>query len=150
MLTDQQFEGRYGRDRLRAAFGVKPIFQGENRPWLKFCQRFTISADIDDPLATRVFDWFNKLYGDRLNVDFAFGGSLVLIRGDAFRLRCFRFYGKVCIVCSAKHRGGPIVWMEPEGQVRVVNLLEDPGAFIEGLTPELADRLTDSDEIAEF
>ena len=144
-MTDQQFEAAMVAIDCELRQESTLISGREVRAWLKFCQRFKMSMGIDDPIADRIFDWYRRLYGERLNLDCDFGDSLVLIRGDAFRLRCFRFYGKVCVVCSAKNRGQPISWIGPEGEIAVVNLLDDPSAFIDGLTAELADRLTDSD-----
>jgi hypothetical protein len=69
-----------------------------------------------------------------------FGKSFVAIRGDTFRIRCFRFYGVMYAICSVEMLGRKISERTPQGVAReVVNLLDDS---IEGLTPELARRLS--------
>jgi hypothetical protein len=115
----------------------------EIRGWMNFCQRFNISAALDDPLADRIFDWFKTIYGDRLNLDADFGKSFVIIRGDAYRIRCFRLYGTVCAICSVEALGREVRLQMPFGEHRpVVNLLE---GSIEGLTDALARRLLPAD-----
>jgi hypothetical protein len=112
----------------------------EIRGWMKFCQRFNISVALGDPVANRIVDWFKAIYGDRLNVDMDFGTSFVSIRGDMFRIRCFRFYGVMYAICSVEMLGREIRQRTGHGQERtVINLLDDS---IEGLTPELAGRLS--------
>jgi len=115
--------------------------------WVKFCQRFNISVAFGDPLANRIVDWFKALYGDRFNVDMDFGKSFVVIRGDTYRIRCYRFYGVMYAICSVETLGRKIHQRTARNVIRtVVNLLDDS---IEGLTPELARRLSpdECDEI---
>jgi hypothetical protein len=120
------------------------IIGREIRGWLKFCQRFKISLALDDPLAGRVIDWFKAMYGDRLNLDADFGKSFVIIRGDPYRIRCFRIYGVVYAICSVDTLGREIRQRMPHGEERpVVNLLDSD--IVEGLTPELARRLSPAD-----
>lgn len=116
----------------------------EIRGWLKFCRRFKISLTLDDPLAGRVIDWFKAIYGDRLNLDADFGKSFVIIRGDPYRIRCFRVYGVVYAICSVETQGREVRQLMVHGEEHpVVNLLD--GDIIEGLTPELARRLSPAD-----
>ncbi|MGD0498032.1 MAG: hypothetical protein ABSC23_06310 [Bryobacteraceae bacterium] len=112
----------------------------EIRGWMKFCQRFDVSMALGDPLADRIVAWFSALYGERLNVDMDFGKSFVVIRGDTYRMRCFRFYGVMYAICSVDTLGRKIRQRNAQGVERpVVNLLD---GSIEGLTPELARRLS--------
>jgi hypothetical protein len=112
----------------------------EIRGWMKFCQRFRISVALGDPLADRIVEWFKVLYGDRLNIDMDFGKSFVVIRGDSYRMRCFRIYGTVYAICSIDLLGRKMRQRAPLGVERpVVNLLDGD---VEGLTPELARRLS--------
>ena len=116
----------------------------EIRGWLKFCERFKISVALDDPLACRVTAWFETMYGVRLNLDSDFGKSFVIVRGDPYRIRCFRTHGVVYVICSATILGREIRQRTPDGEERpVVNLLD--GDIIEGLTPELARCLSPAD-----
>src|ERR1017187_9529862 len=112
----------------------------EIRGWMKFCQRFHTSVALGDPVADRIVDWFKAIYGDRLNVDLDFGKSFVSIRGDTYRIRCFRFYGVMYVICSVEILGREIHQRTADGQERtVINLLD---GSIEGLTRELAGRLS--------
>jgi hypothetical protein len=112
----------------------------EIRGWMKFCQRFHISAALGDPVANRLFEWFKTIYGDRLNVDIDFSKSFVSIRGDAYGIRCFRFFGVICAICSVEMLGREIRQRTEHRQERtVINLLDES---IEGLTLALAERMS--------
>lgn len=113
------------------------IIGREVRGWFKFCIRFKIDAPFGDDPTNRVIDWFEAMYGDRLNLDLDFGTSVILIRGDPYRVRCCRCFGHAFVVCSAA--------------VEVVNLCKsnlDPPIVnlidhcIEGLTVDLTQRLS--------
>ncbi len=55
-----------------------------------------------DPLSEKVMNWFAVRYGDRINTDFDFGHSIMLLRGDLTRFRCTRFFGRVFEICCAE------------------------------------------------
>ena len=111
----------------------------ELRAWGAFCIRYSISMSMNDARATRIFDWFKNLYGERLNVDWDFGQTAVDIQGDLYGLRCVHFYGTMYAVCSpsllnirAQHR-------TQNGTTRtIINLLD----HVQSLTPTLAQRLS--------
>jgi hypothetical protein len=65
------------------------------RGWLKFCKRFHIAFPLHEPPADRIIGWFKALYGERLNPDLDFGKSIISVRGDMYRIHCFRFYGVI-------------------------------------------------------
>lgn len=72
----------------------------ELRGWMTFCGRYNLEGiGMSDPLSERVFRWFAERYGERLNLDTDFGHSVLLLRGDAVRFRCARFYGRVLEIC---------------------------------------------------
>src|SRR6185312_4340795 len=81
----------------------------------KFSQRFRMSLIFGEPFADRIIDWFKAMYGDRLNVDMDFGKSFVVIRGDTYRMRCFRFYGVMYAICSIDVIGRKIHERTPQG-----------------------------------
>lgn len=139
-LSDAEFDAVLTEidDQLRTE--SDRIVGREIRGWMKFCQRFQMSFLLADPLAGRIVEWFKVLYGSRLNVDMDFGKSFVAIRGDTYRLRCFRFYGAMYAICSIEAIGRDICERTSQGiERRAVNLLDDS---IEELTPELARRLS--------
>jgi hypothetical protein len=111
----------------------------ELRGWFKLCQQIRLSADLDHPLASRTFEWFRTVYGERLNVDMDLGMTVVDILGDLYRLRCIRIYGTVYAVCSpaltSELLGKRIAISAPGASV---NLLD----CIESLTPDLAGRFS--------
>jgi hypothetical protein len=139
-LSDAEFEAVMAEIDAELRQENDRIVGREVRGWAKFCQRFRISIALGEPLADRIVDWFKALYGDRLNVDFDFGKSYVVIRGDTYRVRCFRFYGVMYAICSVQMAGRRICQRTPHDVERaVVNLLDDS---VEGLTPELVRRLS--------
>ena len=112
----------------------------ELKGWIKYCQRFKVGSPLGDPLSTRIIKWFEVLYGERLSLDADFGKSIAVIRGDAYRMRCFRFYGVMYVICSAYVIGRKIHQITPQGVDRpVANVID---GSVEGLTPDLARRLS--------
>lgn len=52
------------------------------------------------PISARIFDWYEKRYGDRLKLDFSPGRMVVLVEEDLWVLRLPRIYGSAEIVVS--------------------------------------------------
>ena len=139
-LTDAQFDAVMAEIDAELRRENDRIIGREIRGWMKFCRRLKISLALGDPLADRIVDWFKALYGDRLNVDMDFGKSFVVIRGDTYRMRCFRICGTVYAVCAVELVGCKLAELTSRPGVHpLVNLLDGD---IEGLTPELARRLS--------
>lgn len=113
------------------------IIGREVRGWFKYCIRFGINAPFGDDPTNRIIDWFKAMYGDRLNLDLDFGTSVILIRGDPYRVRCFRCFGHAFVVCSAAIAVIKLCKSNPDPPV--VNLIDD---CIEGLTVDLTQRLS--------
>jgi HEPN domain-containing protein len=112
----------------------------ELRGWIRYSQKFKITLSLGDPLATRVIKWFEVLYGERLLLDADFGKSIAVIRGDVYRMMCFRFYGVMYVICSADVVGRRMRQVTPQGVERTVANMIDGN--VEGLTPDLARRLS--------
>ena len=72
----------------------------ELRGWMNFCRRFNLAMRMDDPLAVRIFDWFKKQYGDRLNLQMDFGTTVAHIRHDLYPMRLIRIYGSTIVHCD--------------------------------------------------
>lgn len=53
-----------------------------------------------ESLSAHILDWFDQRYGERLKVDFSIGYSVVMMKGDAWLLRCPLMYGAVTVVCD--------------------------------------------------
>ncbi|WP_162917669.1 hypothetical protein [Dongia deserti] len=60
-----------------------------------------------DDLAIRIFDWFDTRCGDRLKADWGPGNSVIVIRGDAYRLVLPRVSGTVHAICDRSKHGQP-------------------------------------------
>jgi len=91
--------------------GARPI-QG----WFRISRRFglgltmfpqkkspTPGVYVGDDLALRIFEWFDRRYGDRLCMDFDLGQTVIVLRNDAHRAILPRIYGKVQLVCDPTH-----------------------------------------------
>jgi HEPN domain-containing protein len=118
-----------------------PIFRGrEVRGWAMFCQRFGLDeVRMDHPLSQRIYAWFHAMYGDRLNIDFDLGKTVVHLNGDLYPLRCVRSFGTVIVICSPSMLGmnlGPK--LRTDGTRPILNILD----FVLGLTPAMARRLS--------
>lgn len=120
-----------------------PIVGRELKAWFKYCQRFQISAPLGDPLSVKIINWFEKLYGDRLNLDVDFGTAAAVVRGDVYAMRCFRFYGTMFAICTPKVLGKTLNPVSLSGGKHpLINILD---GSIDQLTPELAGRLDETD-----
>ena len=138
-LTDEEFNATLTDIDADLRQESDRIVGREVRGWMKFCEKFRLSMPMDDPLAQRIFEWFNTMYGDRLNVDFDFGATAVDVKGDLYRLRCIHFYGAMYAICSPllMEKGGH--HKTTQGVVRaVVNILDR----VQDLTPHLARQLS--------
>jgi hypothetical protein len=78
----------------------------ELRGWIQFCRKLNLAMRMDDPLAVRIFDWFKKQYGDRLNLQMDFGTTVAHIRHDLYPMRLIRIYGGTIVHCDPVQNGG--------------------------------------------
>jgi hypothetical protein len=114
----------------------------ELRGWMEFCKKFNLEMRMDDPLAARIFDWFKKQYGGRLNLQMDFGTTVAHIRHDLYPMRLIRVYGSTIVHCDPFLHGtdfGPSLRTDripPKS-----NLLD----HLQGLTREFIKSLTPDD-----
>jgi HEPN domain len=95
-LSDETFNAQLEEiDALMASTDV-PITARGIRGWMLFCERHRLEGiSMFDPVSNRVMSWFDARYGDRLKLDLDFGHSVLSLRGDIFRFRCPRIFGRV-------------------------------------------------------
>ena len=99
-----------------------------------------------DSLSAHILEWFERRYGDRLNMDFSVAHVIVAIREDPWRLYIPRIFGRAFFVCDrrlADYRGRPSFYSD--GRLPVFNMLNG----IQDLPDGLAESLTD-DELKEI
>ena len=89
-------------------------------------------------LYRRVFAWYDARYGDCLKIRLGPGSSVVLLRGDPWRMRFPLIYGTFSVSCI---RPGDSAEGLPG---RLLNVLD----YIEALTPDLAARLSNEECVA--
>jgi hypothetical protein len=107
----------------------------------EYCHRHNVTIANYQPIANRIFDWCKRLYGDRLNVDWGFGKTVVLAKGDVCKMRIIRFYGVMPIVCSpALMEIKLMLEYDVGGRVETRNLAGTD--WVSGLTPAMAKRLS--------
>ena len=73
----------------------------------EYCARFKIGITHDSPTAKRICEWMDRVYGDRIRVDFDLGKSVVLLQGVLYRMRCLRGFGKCIVTCAPEMLGAP-------------------------------------------
>jgi hypothetical protein len=113
----------------------------------EFTKKFKITLSNTHPTTLRIIGWFERMYGDRIKVDWDFGRSVVLIHGEICKLRGIRSYGTRLVVCSPIGVGIKLQQPTEHGPIlTVTNLLEGE---IDGLTVGLAKTLS-TDECAEI
>jgi hypothetical protein len=62
-----------------------------------------ITITLGDERWQRIEAWYRRRYGERLNIDFSLGTSVVIVSGDAYRVRLPLRYGRV--------RVNPLEWI---------------------------------------
>ncbi len=107
----------------------------------EFTKRFSISLSNTHPTTLRIIGWFERMYGDRIKVDWDFGRSVVLVHGEICQLRGIRFYGTRLVICSPIAIGLKLRQPTQQGDVVEVNNLLEGG--INGLTVDLAKALSE-------
>ena len=63
----------------------------------------------------RIFDWFKRLYDDRLNLDGNLGATVVDIKGDLYGVRGVRFSGAMYVICVPALIGRKLRHVTPQG-----------------------------------
>jgi hypothetical protein len=138
-LSDEEF------DTVMTEIDAAIIQRGKKIPgrelagWVEFCTRYRVSISNEHPTALRIFNWFTRMYGDRLNVDWDFGRSVALVKGEVCKIQGIRFYGPMVVACSTAVLGDVLQMAIQGGVIQITNLLE---GVVQGLTPELARRLS--------
>lgn len=88
-----------------------------------------------DSLVAHVHKWYEKKYGDRLNINFSPGSTAVMIKGDAWKIDYPLFFGRARFVFDPdleKYEN------EPKVQKNVPYMIVNPLKFINGFTTEYA------------
>jgi hypothetical protein len=105
-----------------------------------FCAKFQITLHNTHPTTRRIMDWFGRMYGERLAIDWDFGRSVVLVKGEICKIRGMLFFGSMPIICSPGLTGIKLQQETPHGPIKVYNLAEDDQ--VRGLTSDMAKRLS--------
>lgn len=96
-----------------------------------------------ESLSAHILDWFDQRYGERLKVDFSIGYSVVILKGDAWLLKCPLMYGTVTVVCDRdlkKEYKNFVVNQAGKPQEKaMMNLLRLIEKFPQGLANRLLD-----------
>jgi hypothetical protein len=129
-----------------------PVHARQLRGWLMIAQRYELvglrlsplqhsarpNVYSGDDLTAHIMSWFKRRYGEQLNIDYSVGHTILVIRGDAYRVRLPRIYGRVRLLCDpAHHREAyyPNVALAPE--IVTVNVLDSINALQPGLSSAL-------------
>jgi SEC-C motif/HEPN domain len=109
----------------------------------KFTLGYSTSLMHKDPLTTKIHEWFDRRYGDRLKIDPTWKIA-VQIRGDLYRLRLPLVFGAANVICSPKQYGiTSQATAGSGGRLPTINVLD----LIDDFTEEYAKSLT-KDELA--
>jgi HEPN domain-containing protein len=103
----------------------------------EYCAKFQVTLANNHPTTKRIINWFSQMYGDRLGMDWDFGRTVVLSRGELYKIRGVRFFGTFLMICDPSVLGKKLKQQTPNGIIDVFNLLER----VQGLTPDAAARV---------
>jgi hypothetical protein len=147
-ITDEQLHKVLTEIDAELRVASPQVYGRELRGWGAFCRRFKLTMAMHDPLATRIFDWFTKQYGERLNGNLDFGNTVAEIRHDFYSIRIPRFFGTGIIhsdpVLTGMDFGSPLVNRGPFRANLFNNLEGLTPEFIKSLTPQECNNLLDA------
>ncbi len=112
---------------LNAAPGDRPILPNSFTP---------------DQISLRVHEWMKRRYGDRLNLDWTVGRTVLPLRGSLYSIRCPTVYGTVRFVCEPRTFGQPRKTLGVNS-TPTSNMVD----LIDGFTADLALSLTPAEVI---
>jgi HEPN domain-containing protein len=124
--------------------------QSENIPftarslgaWHRLSSVFWLSLTTQDPLSHKIFDWFNRWYGERAKITGELGSMGVMLRGDVWRMKFPVVAGTARIECSRDlNKERPPLTIGTHDNPLTINPVE----FIVGLTHEYASTLSDEE-----
>lgn len=95
-----------------------------------------------DSLSAHIHNWYQRKYGDRLNVQMGIGTGIILIRNDPWRVIYPMIYGTVSFICEnnlEKYKDSPS--FTTDGTPPVINILN----LIEDMSNDYAKSLTASE-----
>lgn len=132
-----------------------PIAARQISGFCEACKKLQISMPLSLPerppkdgcfegieLGIRIKQYFEKIYGEKLKIDFSPGSVVVLIEGDIYKINLPKIYGQ--FILTADPRIIKTKELKIDGKP-ALNVL----AYIEGITDKRAEKLTD-DELKEI
>lgn len=95
----------------------------------KLSTRYQIAIDMSSEVADRVFGWFDKLYGERLQIGLLLGVTVVVIAGDIYKMTLPVMFGTSGFVFDM---GPPQRNILLQGREVVLSNITN---YVQGLTP---------------
>lgn len=119
-----------------------PLTARSMEAWLRFSSVFRLSLVHRDPLSKKIFDWFNRWYGERAKITGQLGNMGVMLRGDVWRMEFPVVAGTARIECSRDlNKERPPLTMGTHDNPLTLNPVE----AMADLTQEYASTLTDEE-----
>jgi HEPN domain-containing protein len=141
-LTDADFDAVMMELHAKVRQANESVFGREIMILAEYTRHFHISLSNTDPTTKRIFEWCDRMYGDRLKGNFENGYSMVLVKGDTCKLHNWLVVGMHAVVCESKPIGQNAKCTSPFGRIGMYNLLE---GWIDGVTPALAVRVSEDE-----
>ena len=141
-LTDADFDDVMLELDTKVRQANDNVFGREIMVLAEYTRHFHISLSNADATTKRIFEWCDRMYGDRLKGNFENGYSMVLVKGDTCKLHNWFVAGMHAVVCESKPIGQNVKRDSPFGRIGIYNLLE---GWIDGVTPALAMRVSEDE-----
>ncbi len=90
-----------------------------------------------EQISTRIHDWMNKRYGDRLKIPFQFGRAVIPLRGSLYTIKCPVIFGRIRFICDPGTYGQTRKTIGVRS-VPICNIVD----LINGFTADMARSLT--------
>lgn len=114
---------------------------------LPFTTSTKVGADLytTENIATHVYNWFKRKYGNKLNMQNNLAHMILRIKGTHFKVGFPLTFGTINIIFDSPLKKFPSIGHNKNGEKVIFNL----ATYIEDLTPALVDELS-SEEIIEI
>jgi hypothetical protein len=90
-------------------------------------------------ITQRIYQWYQRRYGDRLKTDFSPGRIVFMMRGDRWVIRLPRIYGRVRFVPSRAPKSIKSNEIRTDGREIIFNILDSVENLPDGLRQSLTD-----------
>jgi len=138
-MTEIEFQRLMERVDLHLIDDGTPIQERQIKGWMYAAELLGIELQFGgsrapaDNLSSRIFNWFDQRYGDKLKINFDIGRSFVIIRNDAWIMTYPKIYGRINLIVSPDIPSDPDKGWNTGNKLHKYNVLDSIEGLPDGL-----------------